>query len=197
MALAETEVAPQVLTYEQYLAEFWTEPVTTQRYDIIKGVRVLMTSPNWWHQQIAFALGQVFARYKKVHGGQFGLAPLDVTINPQTLQVRQPDVLFISDARLAEAGGIPDNGPLPIGPELVVEILSPSESRRAVQEKVRDFCAAGVNECWLVSPNAESVEILRLTPDGPQRVGIYGTGDTFASITFPELTLAVADVFDV
>ena len=197
MALAETEVAPHVLTYEQYLAEFWTEPVSTQRYDIIKGVRVLMTSPNWWHQQIAFALGLVFARYKKEHGGQFALAPLDVVVDPQTLQVRQPDVFFISDARLAEAGGIPDNGPLPLAPELVVEVLSPTETPRILRDKIADFCAAGVQECWVVSPNAESVELLRLTPDGPERIGIHGVGETVTSLAFPEMTVAVADVFDV
>ena len=58
-----------------------------------------------------------------------------------------------------------------------------------------DYCTVGVNECWLVSPEADTVEVLRLTPEGPERAALYGVGEAVQSLTFPELTLALDDIF--
>jgi Uma2 family endonuclease len=62
-------------------------------------------------------------------------------------------------------------------------------------EKIEDFCAVNVRECWLVSFESETVEVLRLSPEGATIAAIYGSGQTVASITFPGLTVAVDDVF--
>ncbi len=84
MAVLETERTvptnalsrPEVLTYERYLQEFLTEPVSMQPSEIIDGVRHYMTSPNWWHQQISYSLAVLLNSYKAVHGGQVAQAPL-------------------------------------------------------------------------------------------------------------------------
>ncbi len=195
MAVAEPQAPPKTLTYERYLAEFLTEPVTMQPCEIIDGVRVTMTSPNWWHQQISLALARLLGDYKATHGGQIAFAPLDVLIDAETLRVRQPDVLYITRERLREGGGAPDLGPLTVAPELVIEILSPSETRRILNAKIRDFCAIGVAECWVISPEGETVEVLRLTPDGPVREALYGAGQFAQSLAFPDMTLALDDIF--
>lgn len=204
MAVLEAEPTVQtksasgtnVLTYERYLQEFLTEPVTMQPCEIIDGVRVYMTSPNWWHQKIAFALAKLLDQYQSTGiRGLVLLSPLDVMIKASPLRVRQPDVLFITNQKIAHAGGMPDLGPLTAAPELVIEILSPSETRRILNAKIADFCVIGVRECWVISPNGETAEVLRLTPDGPIREAFYGSGQTLQSLTFPELTLAVDDIF--
>ena len=201
MALAETEVAPQIVTYEQYLAGFWTEPVTTQRYDIINGVRVFrdfdMTSPIREHQPIAKRIFRALLDMEIAGHGVAQFAPLDVLTLRAPLRTRQPDLLFISNKRLAEGGGPPATGPMTTAPELVVEILSNSDTRRVLNAKIADFCTAGVQECWVISPNAESVEVLRLTINGPHRVGIHGVGERVTSLAFPEMTVTIADIFDV
>ena len=86
------------------------------------------------------------------------------------LQTRQPDALFISHARLAEGGGIPEIGPLEIAPELVVEIISTSETQRRLNDKLTDYVAIGIDECWVVRPEERTVEVLALTPLGPQSI---------------------------
>ncbi len=197
MALAEAEVAVKVLTYEQYLAEGQVAGF----YDIIDGVRMWkvwdMTSPLWEHQSIAKRILRVLLAFEDSGQGVAQFAPLDVLILHSPLRTRQPELLFVSHARLTEGGGPPTSSPLSVAPELVVEILSSSDTRRVLNGKIMDFCAAGVNECWIVSPNAESVEVLRLTPDGPERMAIHGTGDTVNSVAFPELTMSVSDIFSV
>jgi len=196
MAVLEAEVSPKLLTYERYLSEFLTEPVTMQPCEIIDGVRVYMTSPNWWHQKIAFALAKLLDQYQLAGTrGQVLQSPLDVMIHAAPLQVRQPDVFFISNERLKRGGGAPNLGPLTIAPELVIEIISPSETRRITNAKIMDFCEIGVQECWVVSPQGETVEVLRLTSEGPVREAIYGMGQTLQSLTFPDLTVALEDIF--
>lgn len=204
MAVLESERTVQLqnfsepirLTYERYLQEFLTEPVTMQPSEIIDGVRIYMTSPNWWHQKIAFALAKMLDQYQLAGiRGQVLQSPLDVMISASPLRVRQPDVFFITNRKLADAGGAPNLGPLMAAPELVIEILSPSETRRVLNAKIADFCAIGVSECWVISPEAETVEVLRLSPDGSIREALYGSGQSLQSLMFPDLTLALDDIF--
>lgn len=191
MAVLEAEITPKILTYEEYL----TEGVVYGRYEIIDGVRRFMPNPTPLHQEIAMTISEFLRAWqRKTKVGRTFMAPRDVLISVGPMRTRQPDVLFISNERL---GGQPLSDPAPFGqaPELVVEVLSDSDTRQMRLAKIRDFCAVGVNECWLVSPETESVEVLRLTHDGPVREALYGLGQTLQSLTFPDLTLALDDIF--
>lgn len=191
--MATVMQAPPLLTYEDYMAE----PEVEGRYDIIEGVRVFMPGATLRHQRIAGNIEELLRRYERTGGtGITASAPLDVLIRRiPRLQTRQPDVLFVTHARLAQGGGIPDVGPLPVGPEIVVEIISTSETQRILQDKITDYVAVGVDECWVVRAAARTVEILRLTPDGPQSVRVYDDTQTLSSAVFPALSVPVADVF--
>lgn len=191
MAVLEAEVTPKLLTYEDYLSE----GVVYGRYDIIDGVRQFMPNPTPLHQDLAGAIYELLRAWQRqTRIGRTYTAPRDVLVSVNPIRTRQPDMLFISSERI---GGQPLSDPAPFGraPELVVEVLSDSDTRQMRFAKIRDFCAVGVNECWLVSPETESVEVLRLTPDGPVREALYGSGQTLQSLTFPDLTLALDDIF--
>ena len=193
MAVLEAEVSPKLLTYEDYL----NEGVVYGRYDIIDGVRYFMPNPTPLHQEIALTIAEhlrIWQRQTKL--GRTFMAPRDVLVSVNPMRTRQPDVLFISNERI---GGQPLSDPAPFGqaPELVVEVLSDSDTRQMRFAKIRDFCAVGVNECWLVSPETESVEVLRLTSEGPVREALYGLGQTLQSLTFPDLALALDDIFQI
>ncbi len=47
----------------------------------------------------------------------------------------------------------------------------------------------------MISPEAETVEVLRLSAEGPSREALYGSGQTLQCLTFPDLTLAPDDIF--
>lgn len=190
MAVLEAEIAPKTLTYEDYLSE----GVVYGRYEIIDGVRRFMSNPTPLHQEIAMTISEhLRAWQKRTKRGRTFMAPRDVLVSRNPMRTRQPDVLFISNERI---GGQPLSEPAPFGqaPELVVEVLSESDTRQMRFAKIQDFCAIGVNECWLVSPETESVEVLRLTLDGPEREAFYGLGEMLQSLTFPDLTLALDDI---
>ncbi len=191
MAVLEADVAPKLLTYESYLSE----GVVYGRYDIIDGVRHFMPNPTPLHQEFAGNIYELLRAWQRLtKKGRTFMAARDVLISVHPMRTRQPDVLFITHERI---GGQPLSDPAPFGqaPELVVEVLSDSDTRQMRFAKISDFCAVGVNECWLVSPETESVEVLRLTSEGPVREALYGLGQTLQSITFPDLTLALDDIF--
>ena len=188
-----TEAPAKTLTYEAYMAE----PKTEGRYDIINGVMVFMPGATWDHQTIAMNFVELLRRFGRETGiGKANTAPFDVLIRRlPKLQTRQPDVLFISFERLAQVGGRPVKGPLEAAPELVVEIISDSETQRILEDKITDYLSIGVDECWVVRPDARTVEVLALTPDGARTVATYGDGQAVASVVFAGLTVPVADIF--
>ena len=184
--------AAGLLTYEAYMAE---EEIIA-RYDIIDGERIYMAGAKWWHQRVSNNLAEIFRDYERaMRIGQSLYAPFDIMIRRHPLRTRQPDVFFISNTKLQQAGDYTEAGWLEIGPELVVEIVSDSERERILDAKIADYCAIGVGEGWVVRRNAQTVEVLRFTSAGAQSVRVYRAGEKVQSITFPDLFVDVDAIF--
>ena len=77
--------------------------------------------------------------------------------NPDT--VRAPDASFVSAGRLPP-GDLP-GGFLEIAPDLAVEVVSPGDTAREVQEKVEDWLRSETHLVWAVYPATRSVTIHR------------------------------------
>ncbi len=183
----------QYLTYEEYLAE----GEVMKRYDILDGVRHFMTNPTGLHQKTLGNIYILLIRYQRESGaGEALIAPCDVLIRRTPLRTRQPDVLFISNERLAECKEETDPAPLLAAPELVVEILSTSENKRRVGEKLADYRLVGVQECWLVRTEEKSVEVLRLTKEGFESAGTYAAQESFQSLALANWSVNVSEIFD-
>ena len=181
------------MSYEDYLHE----GETNWRYDIIDGVRVNMPSPNALHQRIAQKITRLLEDYETTSGLGFTFAaPSDVRITLFPLRTRQPDVMFVSYERWGER---PLDAPPPIdaAPELVVEVISDSDRERMLAAKIADFISIGVDECWTVRPEDQTVTVLRLTSDGPEVVATYRDGETVSSKVLPGLMIGVRDIFNV
>jgi Uma2 family endonuclease len=192
----EAPAAPQTyeLTYDAYMAE----PQVEGRYDIIQGVRIFMPGASRRHQRIADSMTQLLRAFEQQAGlGISVSAPYDVLIRRlPRIQTRQPDVLFVSFGRLAQTGsGSEEVGPLEVAPELVVEVVSSSETQRILGDKIADYITIGVDECWVVRPDAETVEVLTLTPVGASSAAVYGQGEVVQSAVFAGLKVSVADIF--
>lgn len=70
-------------------------------------------------------------------------------------RLRAADVAYISNERLARRGR--GTGFLDVAPELVVEILSPSDAASELTQKLREYFASGVRLVWVVDPAARCV----------------------------------------
>ena len=106
--------------------------------------------------------------------------------------VVQPDLLFVSTERAhLLLGGANVLG----APDLVVEILSPSTAGRDRTLKRALYAKHGVQEYWLVDPDARTVTVLRLGEDAFEVESIYGEGQTLTSPMLAGFTADLNEIF--
>ena len=150
-------------------------------------------SSNFFHQ---IALRNLFLRFhsfvEKRDLGEVLFAPFDVLLefDGETKTV-EPDLLFISNARMSQ---LRDKKRLYGPPDLVVEILSPSNAHHDLIRKRDLYDAAGVTEYWIVDPRMQRVDVFVASDVGyalDQR-----TEGTVASRVLDGLTVSVADLFE-
>jgi Uma2 family endonuclease len=84
-------------------------------------------------------------------------------------QVRIPDVSFISWDRLPE-GKLPPEPIARLAPDLAVEVLSPSNTKKEMERKLNDYFMAGVRLAWLIDPATQTAEVYT-SPNEVHRVG--------------------------
>ena len=189
------EIPNKLLTFDDYLTEYLTQAPSRRPFYVRDGVVIMPPAPRPLHQRIIYILGVVLHAFEKTCAIAVYPSPIDLVIRTSPLRTRQPDILVISDALCQESRGMDMDRPFTVAPELVVEVLSPSENRTSLDEKVADYQYMGVQECWIVSPEAQTVEILILTPTSIQRAAILGRSDEVQSIVFPGVRWAVAEIF--
>jgi Uma2 family endonuclease len=82
-------------------------------------------------------------------------------------------------------------------PRLVVEVVSPGKTNRDRDyiNKRSQYGAIGVDEYWIIDPQAQTVLVLSLTGEEYQEVGQFQGKEAIVSIAFAELVLTAEQVF--
>ena len=166
-------------------------PDDGNRYEIIDGELVVSPSPAFWHQEVLKRLFLAFQRGLEEAGiARVYFAPLDVILSPTRVVV--PDLLVVREERR----GIFEKRGAVAAPDLVIEVLSPSNTRHDRVTKRRFYARNGIREYWIVDPEAETIEVLQLIEGGLsyRQAGWYGPGDLARSATF-DLEVEVDGVF--
>ena len=153
---------PALLTYEDYCQI----PEDGNRYEVINGVLYMSPVPIPRHQRISGNLYVLLSLWIKEHkGGKVWAAPIDVVLSDQ--DIVQPDIIFISSDRLSMVKGKNVQG----APDLVIEIMSPSNRRDDEVVKKTLYESYGVFEYWAVDPVTETIQVFYLQGgrfvDGP------------------------------
>jgi Uma2 family endonuclease len=174
-------------TYQEYL----DMPEMRARYDIIDGEMIMSAKPTLLHQTISKLLFMGIYPFVTEHKlGQVLFAPLDIIVREEPLRTRQPDVMFVSNENRGILRDFVHGGP-----DLVADILSPSNDRKNIEGKLADYAGLGVRECWLVSPQGQTVEVLVLEQGDWRRLAILGMGDNVKSAVLIGLALPVDEIF--
>ena len=182
------------LTYEEWQAL----PETNQRCEVVDGVLFMPPSPTDEHQWLGFRMTSRISPF--VEENELGLvlmAPRDVLIRREPLRIRQPDVLFLSAARagVRRPSDLVGQQRIEAPLDLVIEVISPSNTRRYVEEKLVDYHSIGVLECWLVDFPSLTIEVWRLSADAMTLASTLGIGDTLHTEVLPGFALPVTDIF--
>jgi Uma2 family endonuclease len=131
------------LTIDQYSA--LDEPVGV-RYELDRGELILTPSPVPMHNIIC---GDLYSRLsawaKESNLGQV-LYEVDVMLAGDT--VRRPDLMFFTRERIKDIDL--DQVPVPISPDLVIEVVSKHDQPDDLMLKVRQYQQAGVRAIWLL-----------------------------------------------
>lgn len=125
------------------------------RYELVGGELMMMAPTGPKHGKFAARLVLAIGNHVEAHDlGQVYTAEPGFQLQADPLTIRAPDVAFVQRSRIPE--GEPA-GFWPLVPDLVVEIISPSETARDVHEKVKDYLRAGTRLIWLVYPDDKTV----------------------------------------
>jgi len=181
-------------TYADYLSWKFQE-----RVELLRGKIRQMAAPNRVHQGISLNLARLFSTALLKSPCKVYAAPFDVRLtrfnklkNKEVTTVVQPDLCVICDPAKLDVRGC-------IGaPDLVVEILSPGNSKTEMKDKFDLYEEAGVREYWIVFPGERSVQIFQLNESG-QYIGLQPCveGDIVTTPVVPGMEVILADVFDV
>ena len=160
-------------------------------YELLDGELVEMSPPGGEHGAVSFEVGFTIGAHVKAHNlGKVLTNDPGIILSRHPDRVRGPDICFIARERIPSEG-IP-KGYLEIIPDLVVEVISPSDSAVSVQEKIEEWLQAGVRLVLAVYPNTRSVVAYRSLSE----VRVYTEADTLEGApVLPDFRCPVAELF--
>jgi Uma2 family endonuclease len=172
-------------------------PDDARGYELVEGRLVRMPPTGWEHSEVTSELHVAMRTYAKTHQlgsvvtGEPGFL-ISQPGEPET--VLAPDIAFVRAERLPAPGSPERRGFLPLVPDMVVEVVSPSQYAPEVAEKAQRWLAAGVRLVWVIWPNSRHVDVWQPGSDTP--VKTLGVADTLSGQDVaPGFELAVARLF--
>ncbi len=182
-------------TYSDYLLWQFSE-----RLELIKGKIFKMSpAPTSSHQRVSMKLTRELDKYFYNLKCEIFVAPFDVRLvdfkksnaDNQIITIVQPDLCVICDGTKIDEKGC-------LGaPNLIIEILSRSTSKKDLTIKFDLYEENGVQEYWIVNPFEKEVHIYTLLNGKYIGSRPYIMETEIQSPTFPELKFEVDKIFEV
>lgn len=179
-------------TYADYLN--WT---FEDRLELIKGhIYKMSPAPAEVHQRISQKVNVAIYNFLYDKPCAVYTAPFDVrlvrrsTNDREIITVLQPDICVICDLNKIDERGC-------IGaPDIVVEILSPGNNKKELQNKYEVYEEAGVKEYWIIQPQEKTFFKYVLDEHGQfQPTRLLTMGDEVTSLLLPGFALNLDEVF--
>jgi Uma2 family endonuclease len=160
-------IAPvQLITADEFMRMSFEHPVELGRGEIVE-----MPPASFRHGEICSNISDALRRWSRNTNAGLRVATNDAAIlttrKPDT--VRGGDVVAIRQSRLGSEQDAERS--LAIPPDLVVEVLFPSDRLPAVMVKVTEYLQAGVAEVWVVDPEDRLVDVHNPSRRLPARFG--------------------------
>ena len=152
-AVAPAVTEERLLTFEEFAELPLGFPA-----DLVAGHIVEMSRNNPLHSKLVAAFAEVLRGFvRKTKSGELFAGDVAVITkrNPDTGQ--GADLAFVSHERLA--GQPEDAAALQVAPDLIVEVISPSNSWDDVMAKMTEYFAIGVRQVWIVTPSTKTVHV--------------------------------------
>jgi Uma2 family endonuclease len=174
--IKDTDVATNInapsplpkMTYEEFLA--WAEDGTHVEW--VDGEVITMSPVSDKHQDVADFLAALLRLFAEANqSGIVRSAPFQMKLTTRP-SGREPDVMFVSSARLDRLRNAYFDG----AADIAVEVISPESQARDRGDKFYEYEQAGVREYWLIDPQRKQAEFYLLGDDGIYRLASTSDG---------------------
>jgi hypothetical protein len=188
-SLNQLDLVNGIYSYADYLV--WK---IKERVELIKGKILEMSAPSPIHQEISGNLQGALFVFLKNSKCKLYTAPFDVRFpqkgESQVYTVVQPDLCVVCDLEKIDSKGC-------VGaPDLVVEILSPGNSKKEMKSKFALYQEEGVREYWVVDPERELVFVY-VADNKKFKPTIPIADDYVYSTIFPDFKIHTSDLFHI
>lgn len=160
------------------------------RLELVRGEVVSMSRPNWEHGEIAGNVHMLIKLFLRDHPvGRVTVEGGVITERgPDT--VRGPDVSFMSKDRMPLGERM--NRFADQTPDLCVEVVSPSNTRAKLNDKIKEYFFTGCQVVWVIDPDERSVTVFREPMEGK----VLKMGATLdGGEVLPSFSCKVAELF--
>ncbi|WP_247215469.1 Uma2 family endonuclease [Synechococcus sp. C9] len=178
-------------TKQLTVEEFLTLPTGDITYELVEGKAVPKDkpmSPQRFHASLQKCLLWILDGWCRGKGDVY--TELAVQLQRQgDVWVPVPDLTYVSFERWPEQ--LTSDGLCPVAPELVVEIISPTQGFGEMAQKAGDYLEAGILRVWIVDAVAKSITVFY--PD--RRPHTFTKSQRMTDDLFPDLVIIPEDIF--
>ena len=161
------------------------------RRELLGGRLMELDVPTQLHEHIVVLLSFFLTGWRKAHGGGRVLSSgFKVRISDQAGFM--PDVQYFKPGRF-----VPEQALTEGGPDLAIEVISPSSTRFDRVVKLNGYASIGTAEYWLIDPEQQTLHryVLGSTKHFVLENALEG-GALFRPVTFPELEIPLAELWN-
>ena len=162
--------------------------VSGGREEVVNGEIRFTPNPPWNHARTAQNIydlirDQVDKREVRVTSSAF-----DLVIRRHPLNTREPDLAVFDRSTIVKR-----DGRIHSAPQLIVEVVSPANTRREREEKLADYASLGVPEVWYVDPS-RIIEVFYLEDGELRRHAVVSEGELVPK-EFPGVRVPVSEIW--
>jgi Uma2 family endonuclease len=175
----------KLLTYEEWLKLPEVEGIE----EVVNGEIRKMPPNKILHADTVENLSDLLKARLDPKTVQVRVSTFGLVICRDPLTTRVPDIAVFLRSNVVESEGY-----IHSAPELIVEVLSPANTRSERAEKLRDYESLGVPEVWVLSPEAQSVEVLQLKDGRLVTTALLRDG-SITPLHFPGAAIHIAAIW--
>jgi Uma2 family endonuclease len=155
--------------------------------ELLQGDVINVPRPTPKHQIIVTILNASLLDYFRREPGGVALPDCEFAVGEDDRLC--PDVAILLRERWASID--PDRTPIPLAPDIAVEVLSPSERTTDTMRKVWAYLGAGTREVWQFQPESQKVLIYR----GAKSITVLDLGESLNTPLLPGWEISVREIF--
>ena len=146
-----------LMTVDEFY-DFVNRPENQARsFELVRGEVIEVSRPTRVHGRICINVGfklELYARKRRKGYVVCNDSGVILERNPDT--VRGPDVAYYEDVQQFE--DLPEKWG-DVAPRLAVEVLSPNDTARLINDKIFDYLANGVEVVWVIDSESKRVSV--------------------------------------